>query len=277
MKLWTGLAAAMLCAAQVFAQPTFQDLPINHQDEPRTSQYSPISTPSNNLPITWSRGYLALTLTSAPNDTILSWDADTAECGDTVFSPYFRIKNFGTEAVTVCAPVEPESLYFSRTTDCQCYASLAPGEMLPCSARVAFFSSSSGVFRDTMRMETNANNSYGGFVRIPLVATCVSTPESPDVVINIEGTDANLYWQPIRRSVSGCPVTVHGYFVFYSPYNNGVYTLLDYTADTTYVHSGVILTDGGLFYQVVAGADSAAREDRIPRGETLEQVLRDLK
>lgn len=89
-------------------------------------------------PITWSQGYPALVRSCAPNDTILQWDADTVECPGIVYSVYYHPKNFGTEDVTICAPVEPESPSFSRVTDCECYSSLGAGQMSPCSLRIEF-------------------------------------------------------------------------------------------------------------------------------------------
>jgi len=276
MKLWTGLVPVILCLAQAYGQPT-QNVSQSQSIGQINSQSPSAYKSSINPRITWSQGFLGFVVISAPNDTILSWDADTVECPGSVASPYFHPKNFGTEAVTLCAPVEPESTYFSRQTDCQCYNSLAPGEMSPCSVQVYFSPSADGTFLDTLRIETNSWNSYGGFVRIPLRGTCVSTPQSPNVVININGIDANLFWNSVHASQGGCPVSVSGYFVFYAPDNNGVYRLLTFTSDTSYVHSGVIMTDGGLFYQVIAGTQFTMQMRGIPRGTTMETVLNELK
>ncbi|HEY3295203.1 MAG TPA: hypothetical protein VGL38_07180 [bacterium] len=257
MKLWTVLVLAMLCTAQAFSEPA----PRTPDTRPQgnlpslnaTSNIAPSHSLTPDLPITWSQGFLALVRSSAPNDTILNWDAGTVECPGVAYSVYLHPKNFGPEDITLCAPVEPESPVFSRLTDCECYNSLAPYQMSPCSLRIEFHPSSDGTFRDTMRIQTDSWNSYGGFVRIPVVGRRVSTPASPNVVISIQGDDARLIWNPVRLSSGGCPTSVPGYLVYYSPDNNGAYRLLSFTPDTSYVHTGVLISEGGLFYQVVAG------------------------
>jgi hypothetical protein len=281
MKWWTALAAILLITIQVFSQVT-PDVPKawrlgDHPLQRATSvKATPISRP-NDPPITWSQGYLALVLCSAQNDTILRWDADTVECPGVVHSPWFHPKNFGPEDVTICAPVEPESPDFARFTDCLCYNTLGAGQMSPCSVRVEFRPTADGTFNDTMRIQTDAANSYGGFVRIALSGTRVSQPESPNVVISVNRTNANLFWNSVHLTTGGCETSVSGYFVFYAPDNNGIYRLLTYTTDTTFVHDGVLLTDGGLFYEVVAGMQLGSDLRLLPHGATLDQVLSYLK
>jgi len=281
MNLWTGLAVALLTTAQVFAAPT-PSMPMPHSDgghsSAEVSSYiAPSSHQLQNLPITWSQGFLALVRSDAPNDTILRWDADTVECPGTVYSAWFHPKNFGPEDITLCAPVEPESHAYSRVTDCLCYNTLGAGEMSPCSLQIEFHPTAEGIFLDTLRMQTDAWNSYGGFVRIPLSGTCTTTPASPNVVINVTGADADLFWRPINSSIGGCNTSVTGYFVFYSPDNSGLYRLLDFTVDTSYVHTGVILTEGGLFYQVIAGTQALNQMRSVQHGLSENQVLNLLK
>jgi hypothetical protein len=281
MKLWTGLVVAGLGITQMFSQAA-SGMPNTHASgnippQHETSITIPSHNLANDLPILWSQGFLALVRSSAPNDTVLSWDAGTVECPDSALSIYLHPKNFGTEEITLCAPVEPETPSFSRITDCACYNALGAGEMSPCSLRIEFHPATDGTFLDTMRMQTNAWNSYGGFVRIPLSGTRLSTPESPNVVLTIQGVDAHLYWNPIIHSEGGCPATVSGYLVFYSPDNSGTYRLLNFTSDTSYVHLGAILNDGGLFYQVVAGTQPASIMRGLQPHETMTHVLSELK
>jgi hypothetical protein len=178
------------------------------QKEPSDISTSP-SVPLN-PPITWSMGYLGLVLPSAPNDTILRWTADTVDCGGFVRSPWFRMKNFGTESMQLCSPVEPESEFFTVESNCNCFNTIEPGVMTGCSLQITFIPNAAGLLRDTMRIETDARNSWGGYVRVPISGVQASTPAAPVVVLLIQDMDAHLFWNSIHRSVSGCPMTVSG-------------------------------------------------------------------
>ena len=203
-----------------------------------------------------TQGYLGLVTINALDDTILSWQADTADCAQLVSSAWYHMKNFGTEAIQLCSPVEPETPQFSVVSDCNCFNSIGPGETTPCSLRVSFNSNLDGVFTDTMYIETDAQNSWGGYVRVPLYGVRMSTPRAPDVVLSIQGADAHLYWNRVTSSVGGCNLTVSGYNVYFSPTDAGPFLLLATTADTSFVHAGAVYAPGGLFYHVVAQAIS---------------------
>ena len=56
----------------------------------------------------------------------------------------------------------------------------------------------------------------------------------------------------VDSSLGGCDVTIERYLVFYAPSSNGPYYYHGWTADTTYLHAGVITYAPGMFYQVVA-------------------------
>ena len=122
----------------------------------------------------------------------------------------------------------------------------------------------------------HALNQQGGYVRIPLAGTQISTPATPQVVITVAGEDAILYWEPITESVGGYPVTVARYLVFYAPVTDGPYYYHGWTADTTYTHDGVITYALGMFYQVVAVEGTPSLESLVP-GTPKEDVLRWLR
>jgi hypothetical protein len=250
MRLLTTLVIAFVGMTQVYAQPAvnsrtqFQNVPSNTTLSRRLH--------FNDSPLTLTTGYLGLVRTGAPNDTILRWSADTAQCPAQIQSIWFHMKNFGTESIQLCSPVEPESPQFSVVTDCNCFNEIGPGVTTPCSLQVSFNASSDGLFRDTMYIETDARNSWGGYVRIPLSGVRMSTPDAPNVVLTIENVDAHLYWNRVSTSIGGCNLTVSGYNVYYSPSENGPYQLLGMTGDTTFLHTAAILAPGGLFYHVIA-------------------------
>lgn len=217
-----------------------------------------------------SQGYLALVRTSAPNNAVLNWNAGEIECPLTS-SATFRLKNFGSEAIVVFQPLEPASSEFSRATNCGGFFALAPGQMSACSLTLAFDPASDGTYHDTLLIQTDAVNQQGGYVRIPLSGEQISTPATPQVVIDVSGEDAVLHWDPVTQSVGGCPVAVTRYLVFYSPTSNGPFYYHGWTADTTYTHDGVITYASGMFYEVIAMAGSV-EVSRLVRGMTREEV-----
>lgn len=74
------------------------------------------------------------------------------------------------------------------------------------------------------------------------------TPLAPELVIIPEGNSIRLAWNPITESVEGCYLDVTGYLLWYSPTAEGPYYFLDYTGDTTHVHTGVIAFATGMHY-----------------------------
>ena len=73
-------------------------------------------------------------------------------------------------------------------------------------------------------------------------------PLAPELVVIPEGNNIRLSWNPISESVEGCYLNVTGYLLWYSPTTEGPYYFLDYTTDTTHVHTGVVAFSTGMHY-----------------------------
>jgi hypothetical protein len=222
-----------------------------------------------------SSGFLALVEESSPNNPLVSWNAGILEC-PTTSSETFHFKNLGSEPIVVFQPSEPVSVEFFRTTSCPDTCVLNPGQMSTCEVMLIFDPLADGFYRDTLFVQSDAVNGQGGYVRFPLSGEQISTPDSPQVVIATEGNDARLRWNPITQSIYGCPIDVTHYLVFYSPTFSGPYYYHGYTADTTYVHLGVVRYATGQFYDVTATTAPLPLLQALPSGEaklTREEVL----
>jgi len=225
--------------------------------------------------IVCSQGYLALVRPSQPTVPVISWNAGTVECGLN-FTESLRLKNFGSESTVVFQPLEPPTIEFSRTTTCPSYFALSPGQMSTCEITLTFDPSANGFYRDTLLVQSDAVNQQGGYVRFPLSGEQISIPDSPQVAITIDGNDAHLFWNRVTQSIGGCPIAVTHYLVFYSPTFAGPYYYHGYTADTTYVHLGVVRYASGQFYDVMATTAPLPLLQALPSGEamlTREEVL----
>ncbi|HEY3295204.1 MAG TPA: hypothetical protein VGL38_07185 [bacterium] len=206
--------------------------------------------PGERHSLDWSQGILAVVRMSAPNDPLYNWNAGVVECPQTVTSDAFHLKNFGTESITVSCPILMHHNGFSRNTNCPCSGTLAPGQVGSCSFTVTFNSTTDGTLRDTLRIQTNAWNSYGGFVRIPLAGTCVATPPETRVVIEPQDADVRLAWNPVIQSVLGCSLPDIRYRIYSAPAVNGAFTYLASTADTHYVHLDAASHSEQIYYRV---------------------------
>lgn len=227
-----------------------------------------------------SEGYLALVRPAQQGTAVLSWNAGTIECPNVVLET-LRLKNFGDEAIAVYRPEALTSPAFSRITTCPTSFTLQAGEMSTCDVTLNFAPEGDGTYWDTLRVRTNASNAVDSYVRIPLIGTQVSTPATPEVVIAIQGENAQLTWNRITESVGACPIEVTRYLVFYSPTSSGQYYYHGFTGDTTYVHVGVVTYASGMFYHVYAVTTPPAFLETLPleRSEALteEQVMEMLR
>jgi hypothetical protein len=216
-----------------------------------------------NFVISPSQGYLALVRPAQPSQAVLSWNLGSMECPQTVLES-FRLKNFGTAPITVYRPENLTNPAFSRTTNCPLSFTIQPGEMTSCELGLNFAPESDGFFRDTLRIRTNASNAEGLYVRIPLSGTQISTPATPQVVITTQGQDARLTWHRITESVGGCAIDVTRYLVFFSEVATGPFWFHGYTADSTYLHIGVVQYAANMFYHVTATTAPAILLETIP-------------
>ncbi len=238
MERLIGLVTAVLLMSHAIIHPlnAAGNSSVLEQDGTRSLSAIPADGRSGHSSLDWSQGILGMVTADAPTVPVYSWDAGTVECDGQPRSATFYLKNFGTESIALfSAPILPEIGGFSRTTTCRCTNELAPGEMDTCRFVLWFNPSTNGVAHDTMRIQTNAWNSYGGFVRFPLIGQCVSTPPEPQVLITPEGSDFRLRWNPVRHSVLGCALSAVQYSIYSSAQSDGVYSLLTTTSDTTYV------------------------------------------
>ncbi|MCB9357095.1 MAG: hypothetical protein H6508_04105 [Calditrichaeota bacterium] len=225
-----------------------------------------------NFSIVSSQGYLALARSSQPTTPVLTWDAGQTECPDGT-SEWFRLKNFGSEAIVVFQPMEPETPEFTGSTACGAFFALAPNQMSACSLQLSFSPMADGTFNDVLQIQTDAVNGVNGVVSIALEGEQISTPAAPDVVISTVGPDAHLNWSVVDTSVGGCPVNNLWYAVFYSPTSGGPFYFHGWTADTAYAHLGVVNFSPSMFYNVIAidAPQSLAREVR--QEERIEEVM----
>lgn len=216
-----------------------------------------------NFSISASQGYLALARESQPGTPILSWSAGTVACPQTVILSV-RLKNFGSENLVAFAPQLTGGTHFTLQSSCAPFFALSPGQMSTCSLRVTYNPQAAGTHRDTLRIQTDAINAVGGYVQIPLSGTQTRVPAAPQVVIDIVGSDARLTWTGISGSVGGCPVSVTGYLVFYSPTAGGPFYYHGFTTATSYLHPRAVQFAGGMYYQVVAYTGALGRVQMLP-------------
>ena len=220
---------------------------------------------SANFSISASQGYLALARVSQPGTPVLSWNAGTVACPQTVVLSV-RLKNFGSENLVAFAPQLTGGTHFTIQSNCAAFFALSPGQMSTCSLRVTYNGQAEGSHRDTIRIQTDAVNAVGGYVSIPLSGAQTRVPAAPQVVIDIVGSDARLTWTAITGSVGGCPVTVTAYLVFYSPTAGGPFYYHGFTTATSYLHPRAVQFAGGMYYQVVAYTGSLARAAAMAPG-----------
>jgi len=230
--------------------------------------YSDVS--DGNFSIVPSQGYLALVRATQPNTAVLNWNAGTVECPQTPMET-FHLKNFGSASITVYRAENVSNPAFSRITNCPLSFTLSAGEISSCEITLSFAPNEDGTYRDTLRIRTNASNATGLYLRVPLVATQIRTPATPQIVITVSGEDAVLHWNAITQSVGGCPVDVTRYLVFYAASSGGPYLYHGWTAGTTYTHYGVISYATGMYYQAVCVAGSVDLS-RLREGMTREEA-----
>jgi hypothetical protein len=102
-------------------------------------------------------------------------------------------------------------------------------------------------------------------------------PSSPAIVLSIIGENANLRWNHIASSDSGCPLTVTGYLVFYAPTAGGPFYYHGFTTDTTYMHVRVAHYNLGMFYQVTSTTEPLSFVQQLKPDVTREETMRRLR
>lgn len=229
-----------------------------------------------NFSISASQGYLALAQVSQPGTPVLAWNAGTKECPQTA-TAVFRLKNFGTENLVAFAPQLMGGSQFTLQSSCAAFFALSPGQMSACSVRVTYNPQAAGMQTDTIRIQTDAVNTAGGYLKIPLAGTQIRTLAAPQVVIQMNGTDARLHWPPVTLSTGGCAIATTAYLVFYSSQNDGTYEYHGFTTDTSYVHIRVAQFAPGMFYKAVTYAGALSAAAALPAGATEDEVRAQLE
>ncbi len=234
-------------------EPVFVNDPLSDSCRIRISAIGDIyeDSSSADFSIVSSQGYLALVLQSQPATPILSWNAGTRECPETSTALY-RMKNFGSENIVVFAPEPVSGIHFNLFHNCPPFFALAPGQMSSYNVTLTYDPQAEGNHCDTLRMQTDAVNAIGGNVRIPLSGSQTRTPDAPQVVIQTQGQDARLSWDPVSQSIGECSVTATEYLLFFSQVFGGPYWYLWHTTDTSFVHSGVVHHAPSMYYHVYA-------------------------
>ncbi|MBM3324625.1 MAG: right-handed parallel beta-helix repeat-containing protein [Calditrichaeota bacterium] len=73
-----------------------------------------------------------------------------------------------------------------------------------------------------------------------------------DLTIAVRAVDVTLFWSPVVDTISGNPVQVDFYLIFYSQYPKGPYFFRGATTDTCYTTYDEIATAEKMFYQIDA-------------------------
>ena len=112
-------------------------------------------------------------------------------------------------------------------------------------------------YDDTLLITNNSENIPS--LKIPLNGSGEYVPPaSPDgLVIDIDGVNVLLSWNPVDSTIYGEPLTPDGYIIMNNeePYDEDQFSFLGFTADTTYPHVFIAQYRDHMFYKVVTYKD----------------------
>ncbi|MDD5087626.1 MAG: hypothetical protein PHI18_02345, partial [bacterium] len=118
---------------------------------------------------------------------------------------------------------------------------------------IAFDPPGNGQFRDTLRVVSNALNDDTVTAALSGIGEVGLQPGPVhDLVVWAEGADGHLCWSSVNTSMQGNPIAVDYYLVYYGQNSGGPFFFHGYTADTCYVHAGVVQFAPSMFYEVTA-------------------------
>jgi hypothetical protein len=222
-------------------------------------------------------GYLALVQSVNPYVATTVWNVGLVD--SLVVSPWYRLRNSGGATIHVSPPAEPASAEFSRSATCNTYFTLVPGQMSACSLRLTFDPLAEGIYRDTLRIQTDAANAVNDSVRIPLSGALLSPPQIPQIAIRSIGNDILLTWRPVTQTIHGTPIIVSTYLVFCSTTPQGYFQYLGSTLGTSYIDASAVSNIPTRYYQVVAVLGGVDLVESLPGGGRLskEEVLSRLR
>jgi len=148
---------------------------------------------------------------------------------------------------------------------------LVPGDSL--SLTVTFEPTIERVYLETLFIVSNAENET---LTVSLQGDGGAIPDSVEnLVITLNYPDAVLTWDAVTTSISGYPLTVDCYLIFYETDAYDEYEFLAYTTATNYTHAGVMQFAASMFYYVEAYlGEIGALDELIAGGQVLsrEQV-----
>ena len=132
------------------------------------------------------------------------------------------------------------------------------------------------MYDETLFIVSNAEEDT---VTVSLLGDGGAVPDSVEnLVITLEYPDAVLTWEAVTTSVSGYPIQVDYYLIFFETDAYDEFEFLAYTVATTYTHSGVVQFAESQFYFVEAYCgEIGVLEAIVAAGATLNrQELYDL-
>lgn len=145
---------------------------------------------------------------------------------------------------------------------------IAPGDSLE--VIVTFEPSIERMYDETLYIVSNAVNDT---ITVSLYGDGGAVPDSvQNLVITLEYPDAVLTWDEVTTSVSGYPLEVNYYLLYFETDAYDEYEFLAYTTGTTYNHAGVMQFAPSMFYFVEAYVgDIELLEAAVAVGKELSQ------
>jgi len=107
------------------------------------------------------------------------------------------------------------------------------------------------IYEESLSIVSNASNE--DTMTVSLYGDGGAVPDSVrNLVIMVEGGDAILTWDEVNMSVSGYPLSVDCYLIFFEEDYGEVFNFLTYTTDTSCTHIGAGQFAPSMFYFVEA-------------------------
>lgn len=198
-----------------------------------------------------SEAYVTLVEAADQRTSVYEWDAGSVECTYNE-SELFFLRNWADVSSALISTIEVMGPHFSLALNCDLPFTIAPREASECSLLITFYPMANGIIRDTLEIRTTAVNGVEGFIDIPLVGRCYSTPVPPLITIHAEDEGVRLDWSPVSESIFGCTYDGGFYTIWISDTLDGIYDQFDMTDDTTYFYESLPDTIARKYFQVRA-------------------------
>jgi len=143
---------------------------------------------------------------------------------------------------------------------------ILPGDSL--TLNVTFEPRIERVYQETLFLSSNATEEP---LTVSLQGDGGAVPDSvANLQITLIGADAVLTWDAVTTSVSGYPMTIDCYLIFYETEAYDEYEFLTLSWTNSYAHQYVVQFAASMFYYVEAYAgDLGVLQDILSRGQTL--------